>query len=59
MVKAFLIAHGVSEDNIEVVSYGEERPAVQAHSESGWSMNRRAHMQYAGGPELAKHQLFK
>ena len=59
VVKAFLVAHGVSEANIEVVSYGEERPAVQSQSESGWSMNRRAQMQYAGGTDLAKHQVFE
>jgi peptidoglycan-associated lipoprotein len=28
------------------VSYGEEKPAVEGHDESAWSMNRRVELVY-------------
>ena len=46
-VRRLLIANGVSPSQVEVVSYGEERPAVLGHDESAWSMNRRAEFVYA------------
>ena len=33
---------GVDGSNLRLVSYGEERPAVEGSSESAWSKNRRA-----------------
>lgn len=41
-VKKFLITLGFSEENIELVSFGEEKPVSKGHDESSWSKNRRA-----------------
>ncbi len=41
-VRDFLTNYGVSAGNIETISYGEMRPAVQGSDESAWSRNRRA-----------------
>lgn len=41
-VKDALIAIGVSPDQLETVSYGEERPAAQGSNEDSWAQNRRA-----------------
>ena len=40
-LKEYLVAHGVASENISVVSYGKEHPAVQGSGESVWSKNRR------------------
>ena len=37
-----LMLKGVPQDQISVVSYGKEKPAVAGHDESSWSQNRRA-----------------
>lgn len=37
----YLIVNGASRSQIEVVSYGEERPAQSGQSESAYSRNRR------------------
>ena len=29
-------------DNVEIISYGKERPEVLDHNEAAWSQNRRA-----------------
>ncbi|MCP4633364.1 MAG: peptidoglycan-associated lipoprotein Pal [candidate division Zixibacteria bacterium] len=39
--KKFLISAGVNGSRIDILSYGEERPAVLGHSENAWSKNRR------------------
>lgn len=41
-VKEYLMVLGVSAGQIEVVSFGEERPAVEGTGEAVWSKNRRA-----------------
>ena len=41
--KAMLLL-GVSESQVEAVSYGEERPAVQGSDEAAWAKNRRAEL---------------
>jgi peptidoglycan-associated lipoprotein len=41
-VQRHLANHGVGPSRINTVSYGEERPLEQAHTESAWSKNRRA-----------------
>ncbi len=38
----YLVLLGVRPDQLEVVSYGEERPAVAGSSEASWAKNRRA-----------------
>jgi len=45
-VKRMLVLHGVSEDQIRTVSYGEERPAVDESNESAWAQNRRVELDY-------------
>lgn len=40
-VQEFLISEGVSAGELETISYGEERPAVQGASEDAWAKNRR------------------
>lgn len=45
-VKQFLMVNGVSEAQIEVISYGEERPAELGQSEAAWSKNRRVFIEY-------------
>ncbi len=43
-VARFLVVNGASRDQIETVSYGEEKPAVMGSSESAWAQNRRVEM---------------
>jgi peptidoglycan-associated lipoprotein len=45
-IAKFLIVNGVSKAQIEVVSYGEERPANAGHNEAAWAQNRRAYIEY-------------
>ena len=40
-VREYLIKLGVSGDRLITVSYGEEDPVDQGHSEAAWSKNRR------------------
>lgn len=49
-VRAFLLAAGVTPRQIQTVSYGEERPEEAGSGESSWSRNRRAFLDYSGGP---------
>ncbi len=39
-------SYGVSNSQIEVVSYGEESPVDPGHSESAWAKNRRVEIKY-------------
>ena len=41
-VKRYLISLGFPEENIRIVSYGEEKPFDTGHSEEAWKLNRRA-----------------
>lgn len=45
-VESALIAAGASASQIEVVSYGEERPTCREHNEGCWSQNRRVEIVY-------------
>lgn len=45
-VQSYLVAHGVNANNIQVVSYGEERPAVAGSTEAAWAKNRRVELTY-------------
>jgi len=45
-VREFLIVNGVSRQQIETVSYGEEKPLDAGHYESAWKKNRRARVEY-------------
>ncbi len=52
-VKRYLVARGIAESRIDVVSFGEERPAVAADTEDAWGKNRRDEFEIiAGGNPL-------
>ena len=40
-VEASLLAKGVNANQLSLLSYGEERPAVSGHDEASWAQNRR------------------
>jgi peptidoglycan-associated lipoprotein len=39
--RRYLVARGIAEARIEVVSFGKERPVCQEHVETCWQQNRR------------------
>ena len=41
-VREFLIAKGIEQDRISIVTYGKERPLRVCSKEDCWSKNRRA-----------------
>ncbi len=45
-VAAYLVAQGASRSQIEVISYGEEKPVDAGHNESAWAKNRRVEIVY-------------
>ena len=52
--KRYLTERGVEGARIDVISYGEERPAVQGSDEGAWQQNRRAEFEIvAGGASLS------
>ena len=48
-VKQFLMARGIAADRIDVVSFGEERPAVAQDNEDAWGKNRRGEFEIIAG----------
>lgn len=38
--------YGVKDNQMEAISWGDERPRVKGHDESAWSQNRRADLVY-------------
>ena len=49
MVREYLSQHGIDPSRLDVVSYGEERPAVEGENEGAWAQNRRAEFQIVAG----------
>ena len=47
-VASMMKAQGVAENQLEIVSYGEEKPAAFGHDESSWELNRRVELVYQG-----------
>lgn len=45
-VKKMLVLGGAKADQIETVSYGEEKPRCTDHNEACWSQNRRSDIKY-------------
>jgi len=45
-VKRYLVVQGVNPNQLESISYGEERPAMIGSDESAWSKNRRTEISY-------------
>jgi peptidoglycan-associated lipoprotein len=43
-----MLLQGVSEDQIQVISFGEERPVALDHDEAAWKLNRRVEILYSG-----------
>ncbi len=43
-VQRYLVLQGVSPAQLELVSYGEERPAVSGSNEQAWAQNRRVEL---------------
>jgi peptidoglycan-associated lipoprotein len=48
IVRDYLVTLGVDAGRIRTVSYGEERPFDEGHSEAAWAKNRRAHLVLVG-----------
>lgn len=47
-VVRMLQMQGVNAEQMEVVSYGEEKPASDGHDEESWHQNRRVELRYQG-----------
>jgi peptidoglycan-associated lipoprotein len=45
-VRSLMLAQGVSDNQLVVVSYGEERPAAFERNEESWALNRRVELIY-------------
>jgi len=45
-VERVLELNGVSSEQITIVSYGEEKPAAEGHSDTAWRLNRRVELVY-------------
>ena len=45
-IRNLMMAEGVADNQMVVVSYGEERPASYEHNEEAWAMNRRVELVY-------------
>lgn len=45
-VKMYLQGRGVAAEQIDIVSYGKEKPAVLGHDEAAYAQNRRAVLVY-------------
>lgn len=47
-VQQVLTLQGVAPKQLQVISFGEERPVALGHDESAWSLNRRVELLYSG-----------
>ena len=45
-VRRLMLFMGAADDQIQTVSYGEERPVALGHDEDGWAQNRRVEIIY-------------
>lgn len=45
-VKSQMTLLGAGDNQIKIVSYGEERPALEGHDDNAWSKNRRVELRY-------------
>lgn len=45
-VQRIMELNGVAPEQISVVSYGEEKPAAEGHSDAAWRLNRRVELVY-------------
>ena len=47
-VLQLLLIQGVSSNQVQVISFGEERPVALDHDEASWRLNRRVEILYSG-----------
>ena len=47
-VARMMKVQGVGENQLELVSYGEEKPASDGHDDASWQLNRRVEVLYQG-----------
>ena len=47
-VEDYFLVNGVSQGQMETVSYGEENPAEEGSDEASWALNRRVRIVYLG-----------
>lgn len=47
--RRYLTAQGIPDSRIEIVSFGESRPAAMGSDEGAWSQNRRAEFEIVSG----------
>jgi len=52
--KRYLTQHGVPDAAIDIISYGEEHPAIDGHDEAAWSKNRRDEFEITAGADALK-----
>lgn len=52
--KVMVTAYGVEDKQVQTISYGKEKPAVQGHDEAAWAKNRRVEMAYPGEAKFPK-----
>ncbi|MCU7807436.1 MAG: peptidoglycan-associated lipoprotein Pal [Candidatus Thiodiazotropha sp. (ex Semelilucina semeliformis)] len=45
-VRSLMMAQGVADNQLVVVSYGEERAAAYEHNDEAWALNRRVELVY-------------
>ncbi len=45
-IRAYLMANGAKAEQLKVVSFGEERPAVMGQTEEAYAKNRRVEVKY-------------
>jgi len=47
-IVSMMKVQGVSDSQLQTVSYGEEKPAAEGHDEAAWELNRRVEIVYQG-----------
>ncbi len=47
-IEQLLLVQGVSPSQVQVISFGEERPVALDHDEAAWRLNRRVEILYSG-----------
>ncbi len=47
-VQQLLVLQGVAPSQVQVISFGEERPVALGHDEEAWRLNRRVEILYSG-----------
>lgn len=47
-VEQLLLVQGVPQSQMQVISFGEERPVALGHDEAAWRLNRRVELLYSG-----------